>query len=62
MFTDVDAVRSLDLTAAIIWAGLAFTAALLVSMVLIARTMGWGRHGQGEETTARRHPEVPQGA
>jgi hypothetical protein len=63
MFTGLDAVRSLDqATAAYIWVGLAFTAALLFAMFLIARALGWGRHEQDEETTARRHPEVPQAA
>ena len=62
MFTDLDAVRSLDqATAATFWVGLVFTAALLVAVALIVRAMGWGRHEQ-EETTATGHPEVPQAA
>ena len=63
MFTDLDAVRSLNqATAATFWVGLAFTAALLVAMVLIARALGWGGHEQDEETTARGHPGVQQAA
>jgi hypothetical protein len=63
MFTDLNAVRSLDqATAATFWVGLAFTAALLVAMALIARAMGWPRHNQNEETTATADREVPQAA
>lgn len=63
MFTDLNAVRSLDqATAATIWVGLVFTATLLVAMALIARALGWRRHNQGEETTATAHGEVSQAA
>ena len=63
MFTDLNAVRSLDqATAATFWAGLAFSAALLVAMTLIAWAMGGRRNKQDEERTTTAHMEVPTAA